>query len=479
VHKPTLGDRVSGFVQSKAIWHFFSILAVVAWVVAGAAVFTYFESDRQAAQLLEYKAAVRSFQEKYAVPTDDLASFLSVVGAPELDQYHTLDTAESTEPYGYYFPSLYTASTTFAIITTVGYGKVAPETDGGKLFLIFSIVFGIPCIGLLLERLSKIMFRLFERVQFGSLGADEVTLKFKQIDRNHSHTLDMREMRKAARGLVEAASNWVDEEWMEQIVRNDGRVYGDGIYWDGGCSLRTELPEFTLRDFKHLATELHLPFKQADKAQKRAFLAAITLVFWVLAGSIVYTFAESLAWLDALYFSIVTLSTVGLGDITPQTVAGVIFTFFFDIVGLELMAINLGTISESMNERGKRLAREARASAKKMLNDPNTKRHALEFTEEELKKFELQIHREMHSELVVSDQDYERWRTASEKRCDALDENIAGSIEQAKLDTQTHVVEQIAQQLKERAAKLRRDIANRPYASAAENGNRRAGKLGP
>ena len=81
-----------------------------------------------------------------------------------------------------------------------------------------------------------------------------------------------------------------------------------------------------------------------------------------------------------------SLEQVGLGDITPQTIAGVVFTFFFDIIGLELMAINLRTLSESMNERAKRLAREARASAKQMLKDPNKKRHELEFTVVELEK---------------------------------------------------------------------------------------------
>ena len=67
---------------------------------------------------------------------------------------------------GYYFPNVYTASSTFAIITTVGYGKVAPETDGGKLFLIASIIFGIPFVGLLLAELSKVVFRLFERFTY-------------------------------------------------------------------------------------------------------------------------------------------------------------------------------------------------------------------------------------------------------------------------------------------------------------------------
>lgn len=352
---------------------------------------------------------------------------------------------------GYYFPNLYTASSTFAIITTVGYGKVAPETAGGKLFLIASIIFGIPCIGLLLADLSKHVFRLFERSNLCfSLGADEATLTFKDIDTNNSHTLEAREMRKAAKQLVYKADNWVDDEWMEQIVRNDGRSYGDGIYWEGGCTLRAEAAAFTLNDFKHIAKELHLPFKQQNKDQNRAIFAGLVLILWIIFGTAFYCFAESMSWLDALYFSIVTLSTVGLGDITPQTVAGVIFTFVFDIIGLELMAINLATIGNYMRELWLQKTEVARAFAKQMMKDPNKKRQNLEFLIVQLEDKVNNLNARVRERDVSAwgEVEYNRWQKRCSEDFEKLDESIKQGIEDAMAESED-LPEEIRQKKRE------------------------------
>lgn len=49
-------------------------------------------------------------------------------------------------------------------------------------------------------------------------------------------------------------------------------------------------------------------------------------------------------YLDAAYFSVVTLTTVGLGDLVPSTRAGVRFHCFYCIVGLGLIALLLTAI---------------------------------------------------------------------------------------------------------------------------------------
>jgi voltage-gated potassium channel Kch len=47
-----------------------------------------------------------------------------------------------------------------------------------------------------------------------------------------------------------------------------------------------------------------------------------------------YHVVEKFSWLNAYYFCITTLSTVGYGDITPKTAAGKIFTTFYILVGI-------------------------------------------------------------------------------------------------------------------------------------------------
>lgn len=55
-------------------------------------------------------------------------------------------------------------------------------------------------------------------------------------------------------------------------------------------------------------------------------------------GTIFYHIVEHLSWLDAIYFCVVTLATVGYGDIVPKTPLGKIFTVFYILIGISILA---------------------------------------------------------------------------------------------------------------------------------------------
>jgi voltage-gated potassium channel len=55
-------------------------------------------------------------------------------------------------------------------------------------------------------------------------------------------------------------------------------------------------------------------------------------------GAIFYHIVEKLSWVNAYYFCVVTLSTVGYGDIVPKTDAGKIFTTFYIMIGVGVIA---------------------------------------------------------------------------------------------------------------------------------------------
>ncbi|MDI3337191.1 potassium channel family protein [Defluviimonas aestuarii] len=60
------------------------------------------------------------------------------------------------------------------------------------------------------------------------------------------------------------------------------------------------------------------------------FLAAVIL----LSGTVFYRGVEGWSWVDSLYFSATTISTVGLGDLSPQTEIGKLFTVVYIFVGV-------------------------------------------------------------------------------------------------------------------------------------------------
>jgi hypothetical protein len=54
-------------------------------------------------------------------------------------------------------------------------------------------------------------------------------------------------------------------------------------------------------------------------------------------GTVMYRFLEKWEWIDCLYFSVVTLTTVGYGDFAPVTTGGKIFTILYIIIGLGII----------------------------------------------------------------------------------------------------------------------------------------------
>jgi len=58
----------------------------------------------------------------------------------------------------------------------------------------------------------------------------------------------------------------------------------------------------------------------------------------VAVGTVAYHFLEGWSFLDSLYFSVVTLATVGYGDLTPTTAPAKLFTVGYITVGIGIVA---------------------------------------------------------------------------------------------------------------------------------------------
>lgn len=54
----------------------------------------------------------------------------------------------------------------------------------------------------------------------------------------------------------------------------------------------------------------------------------------VSTGTLFYTLVEGWSVLDALYFTVITLTTIGYGDLHPTTDVAKIFTIIFVVVGV-------------------------------------------------------------------------------------------------------------------------------------------------
>ncbi len=66
-------------------------------------------------------------------------------------------------------------------------------------------------------------------------------------------------------------------------------------------------------------------------------------LFWsvlvvLLVGTVFYHWREGWSWLDSFYFTVVTLATVGYGDLSPTRPETKLFTVLYIIMGLGLLS---------------------------------------------------------------------------------------------------------------------------------------------
>lgn len=73
-----------------------------------------------------------------------------------------------------------------------------------------------------------------------------------------------------------------------------------------------------------------------------SMIGLATMTFWLLEG-----------WplLDAAFFAVVTISTVGYGELVPQTVLGKLFTMFYILVGLGVFVAAATAVADALLRR--------------------------------------------------------------------------------------------------------------------------------
>jgi hypothetical protein len=88
--------------------------------------------------------------------------------------------------------------------------------------------------------------------------------------------------------------------------------------------------------------------KRDPQFRSLLFLVLVTL----LGGTIFYTTVEDWSVVDAFYFSVTTLTTVGLGDLTPTTTMGKLFTVVYIFAGIGIILGFIDTVAkETLSHR--------------------------------------------------------------------------------------------------------------------------------
>ena len=100
-----------------------------------------------------------------------------------------------------------------------------------------------------------------------------------------------------------------------------------------------------------------------DSFADHRFRVLFILAIFVLGlGTIFYHIVEGFRYIDAFYFSVTTLATIGYGDFAPVTDLGKVFTIFYIFTGLGIIAAFINTLSQRQIKS--QMERNARFSEK-------------------------------------------------------------------------------------------------------------------
>ena len=88
------------------------------------------------------------------------------------------------------------------------------------------------------------------------------------------------------------------------------------------------------------------------KGWKGIYTLLLSLVFMVAAGTTGYVVIEGMRPLDALFLTVITLSTVGFGLLQPLSGPGKLFTIGLIVVGVAVFSYHLTRLFSLLVEKG-------------------------------------------------------------------------------------------------------------------------------
>lgn len=107
--------------------------------------------------------------------------------------------------------------------------------------------------------------------------------------------------------------------------------------------------------------ESHNIEQEYRDVHRQFLLTLLAAVILITGGAAIYHHLLHISWVDAFYFCTVTLATVGYGDITPHTDASKIFTIFYILAGIGVIATFASLLVKNASlRRGVKKARQNR-----------------------------------------------------------------------------------------------------------------------
>jgi len=244
---------------------------------------------------------------------------------------------------------------TVVTLTTVGYGDVTPDTWQGRLFTCFFALTGVAILGMVL----------------GEVGSRMVESHVKAVEGARAT---------AAERLFNVRRKLVGGSHSRRLGEEEGILKGDSIsegfsesFDDGSCveddeSIGTNISSRSTLVFSHSRQRMRKMRRAENRKKQRGQKIASTACYaWsemcrvfgrylpafvpLIVGSLFMAHSEDWSYIDAIYYCIVTTTTIGFGDLHPTLNRSKLFAVPFIPLSVGAMGHILATVANDILER--------------------------------------------------------------------------------------------------------------------------------
>lgn len=131
---------------------------------------------------------------------------------------------------------------------------------------------------------------------------------------------------------------------------SDGFTYGQSFWFTICSTIASLVTNFTLiYDFVS-TPNFAVSSSGLTRRQRSLVIVVMILLCWIAFGALINSLLMDLAFIDGLYFTIVTIETVGFGDIVPHTTASRIFCAVHSTTGILNLALAVNVCNDTVVE---------------------------------------------------------------------------------------------------------------------------------
>ena len=178
-------------------------------------------------------------------------------------------------------------------VTTVGYGDMSPKSDAGKIFVMVFIVVGVALAGVMMTKITDWML---------------------EKQKNAVKRSEQKAQERMQKDLAKLKQNLGAHVSEAELARSLSSKEAEG----------------------------------KSKVEANPIASALVVISIVVTlGAVVMGQLEGISFLDGCYWSIVTSTTVGYGDVTPKSDDGRIFASFYAFITVGVMGWAVGQIASS------------------------------------------------------------------------------------------------------------------------------------